>query len=49
MNFKNKLRMGFFIALIMVAVYLLIYYFYNDTNYNDSGQGILVMTPHHEV
>ncbi len=42
MNFKNKLRMGFLITLILVTIYLIFYYFYDGTDYNQSGQGILV-------
>lgn len=49
MNFKNKLRMGFFIVAILVSIYMLVYYFYDGTNHSQSGQGVLVINTDNEV
>lgn len=46
MNFKNKLRMCFLMMAIAVAIYVFLYFFYQNTSYNDLGQGVLVSLPY---
>lgn len=42
MNLKDKLRLGFFIALLLIVMYFMVYYFYDGTDRRDLGEGILV-------